>query len=106
MTSPERLSSFRTRMNWTQRLCARYLGVDQATWANWESGTGGPSAQNTRAVREMLALAETDEGRASLAEWAREANARRAARRRGEKERPENTPPAEVDVRKNDENIR
>jgi transcriptional regulator with XRE-family HTH domain len=106
MTSPEKLVSFRHRMNWTQRLCARYLGVDQATWANWEAGRGGPSARNAHTVRQMLALAETDEGRASLAEWAREANAQRAARRRGQKERPKNTPPAEVDVRKSDGDIR
>jgi transcriptional regulator with XRE-family HTH domain len=83
MTTPERLAAFRERMKWTQRLCARYLSVDQTTWIGWERGKAGPSVENAKALRAMLALAETDAGRGELAAWASDAEARRISRRIG-----------------------
>lgn len=83
MTSPDRLIAFRVRMKWTQRLCARYLGVDLGTWLNWELEKHAPSADNARRLRAMLELAETEEGGRLLRAWARDAEARRAARRSG-----------------------
>ena len=80
---PELLSEFRRRMNWTQRICARYIGVDVASWKNWESGKRGQTHENARRLRSMVKLSETDEGRSALRAWAADCAARRAARWEG-----------------------
>lgn len=76
-------------MNWTQRLCARFLGIDKTTWVAWEHGRSGPSAKNAKAVRAMLALTETEQGRKELEAWARDVDARRDARRAGRSADPQ-----------------
>ncbi|MHB8256941.1 MAG: helix-turn-helix domain-containing protein [Acidiferrobacterales bacterium] len=42
---PERLLAKRRGMGWSIKEAARELGVDQATWAGWESGAIVPRGQ-------------------------------------------------------------
>lgn len=85
---PQNLIEFRRRMNWTQRICARYIGVDQATWKNWESGKFGPSIENAQRLRAMIKLSECEGGSRALLDWAADDEARRAARQAGRRLHP------------------
>jgi transcriptional regulator with XRE-family HTH domain len=79
--SPEALLRLRAQLNWTQWQCARYVGVDIATWRNWESGSNRPSRKNAETLTFLLNLSKSAEGRAGLRIWSEDVTARRNARR-------------------------
>jgi transcriptional regulator with XRE-family HTH domain len=76
----EDILALRLALGWDTRRCAAYLGVSKATWRNWEAGTRAPSHANLEALLRLKRLADSAEGRASLASWASDADRRRAKR--------------------------
>lgn len=83
----EKIVALRNALGWDIRRCAAYLGVDKATWRQWEAGMRAPSKGNAEALLALQRHIQTAHGRATLACWADDAD-RRRARRRQEKDGP------------------
>lgn len=77
----EKILALRNALGWETRRCAAYLGVDHATWRQWEAGKRAPSKANAAGLLALMRLTETEQGRVSLATWADDADRRRAKRR-------------------------
>jgi transcriptional regulator with XRE-family HTH domain len=51
---PEQLLAKRREMGWSVKQAARELGVDQATWAGWESGVTVPRGRYGKLLERFL----------------------------------------------------
>lgn len=78
--TPDAIIALRRRLGWDMRRCAAYLGVDRATWRQWEAGARTPSKANAAALSRWMRQTETAQGCAELNAWAQYADARRALR--------------------------
>ena len=86
--NPERIVTLRHALGWETRRCAAYLGVDHATWRQWEAGKRAPSKANAAGLLALMRLTETEQGRASLTTWADDADRRRNSRRAKRRNQP------------------
>lgn len=59
-TLNERLKKLRTSKNLTQEECARFLSINRATLANWETGRTEPDVQMLVAIANFFAVSLDD----------------------------------------------
>jgi transcriptional regulator with XRE-family HTH domain len=57
---PERLAAKRRELGWSQKTAARKLGVDPATWSNWECGGAIISGVHKRPVARFLGVPDIE----------------------------------------------